>query len=64
MIHWTSLNLKTSDLWDFPGVQWLGFHAPNAEAPGSIPSGTGIPHVATKSSHAATKTWCSQIHKK
>ena len=46
-------------------VQWLRLHAPNAGGPGSIP-GQGTRshmHATTKSLHAATKTWRSQINK-
>ncbi|TEA24223.1 hypothetical protein DBR06_SOUSAS17310030, partial [Sousa chinensis] len=38
-------------------AQWLRFHVPNAEGPGSIP-GQGTRshmHAATKSLHATTK---------
>ena len=40
-------------------VQWVRLHAPNAGGPGSIPhQGTrSHMHAATKSPHAATKTW-------
>ena len=41
--------------------QWLRLHAPNAGSSGFNPcSGNQIPHATTKSSHATTKTWCSQ----
>ena len=42
-------------------VQWVRLHVSNAGAPGSIP-GQGTRshmHAATKSLHAATKTWRS-----
>ena len=40
-------------------VQWPPL--PNARSPGSTWSGNWIPHATTKSSHATTKTWNSQM---
>ena len=43
-------------------VQWLRLPIPNAGAQVHSWSGNYIPQAATKSSHAATKTWCSQVN--
>ena len=45
-------------------VQWLRLHAPNAGAPGSIPSQGPRSHMPQlKIPCAATKTWHSQVKK-
>ena len=43
-------------------AQWLRLPAPNAGAQVHSWSGNYIPQAATKSSHAAAKTWCSQVN--
>ena len=54
-----STSLRTSLV-----VQWLRFHAPNAEGPGLIPGqGTRSHMLQLKILYAAAKTWCSQINK-
>ena len=65
MEPWSSLDAGlslrhkiTSQLGDFPGVQWLRLHTPSAEGLGLIP-GQGI-----KILNAAIKTWHSQINVK
>ena len=44
-------NTGIQERWDFPGTQWLRFHASSTGGSGLIPGwGTKIPHVI----------WCSQ----
>lgn len=51
---WPNVSLKSQSLGDLPMVQWLRVHTLNAW----VLSGQG-----TRSPHATTKTWCSQINK-
>ena len=47
---------------DFPVVQWLRCHCPDAEGLGSIPGQGTRAHRLQLSSHALTKTRGSQIN--
>ena len=49
---------------DFPVIQWLKFHSPNAGGQGSIPGQGTRPHMPQlEIPHAAAKNWSSQINK-
>ena len=44
-------------------VRWLRLHAPNEGSPGTIPGQDSRAHMPqTKSLHAVTKSWCSQVN--
>ena len=57
------MELQEVTFWDFPAGSVVKTPHSQCRGPGFNPwSGNWIPHATTKSPHAATKTWCSQIN--